>query len=411
MTLLDTKGHLPATGRRLLIFAAVVAFVLAAGFLAVHLVKSGARKELAKATTASATAPQTVDVVTVEKAPASLALTLPGETAAWYESVIYARVDGYVARWKADIGDHVQKGQLLATIDTPDLDAQLIAAKAKLKAAQAVVVARQADALFAKTTHQRWRDSPKGVVSEQEREDKKAGYDSATARLNEAVAQVGLAQADVDRYTALTQFKQVTAPYAGTITERRIDIGNLVTAGSTSNTTSLYRMVQDDPIRIFADVPQSAAGYMKPGLLTHVGAGNIPNRVFKGKIARTATAINRQTRTLRVEVDIPNPDHILVTGMYVDVGFLVPTEGLTQIPAAALVFRSGGPQVAVVGKDNRIAFHAVKIARDSGSIIEISSGLAVGDKVALNISSLITDGETVIVRELTEGASNARDHR
>jgi RND family efflux transporter MFP subunit len=411
MTLPDTKEQMPAAGRRLRTFVAIVAFVLVAGFLAVHLVKSGAEKELTKDTTASASAPQTVDVVTVEKAPASLALTLPGETAAWYESVIYARVDGYVARWKADIGDHVQKGQVLATIDTPDLDAQLIAAKAKLKAAQAVVVARQADAFFAKTTHQRWRDSPKGVVSEQEREDKKAGYDSATARLNEAVAQVGLAQADVDRYTALTQFKLVTAPYAGTITERRIDIGNLVTAGSTSNTTSLYRMVQDDPIRIFADVPQSAAGYMKPGLLTQVSAGNIPNRVFNGKIVRTATAINRQTRTLRVEVDIPNPDHILVTGLYVDVGFQVPTEGLAQIPAAALVFRSGGPQVAVVGKDNRIAFHAVKIARDSGSTIEISSGLAAGDKAALNISSLITDGETVSVHESTEGASNAHAHR
>jgi multidrug efflux pump subunit AcrA (membrane-fusion protein) len=114
---------------------------------------------------------------------------------------------------------------------------------------------------------------------------------------------------------------------------------------------------------------------------------------------------------LRVEVDIPNPDHILVTGMYVDVGFQVPTEGLAQIPAAALVFRSGGPQVAVVGKDNRISFHAVKIARDSGSTIEISSGLAAGNKVALNISSQITDGETVIVHEVTEGASNVRAHR
>jgi len=411
MTQPDTKGHLPATGRRLRIFAAVVAVVLAAGFLAVHLLKSGAEKELSKATAAAASAPQTVDVVTVGKAPASLALTLPGETAAWYESIIYARVDGYVATWKSDIGDHVRKGQVLATIDTPDLDAQLIAAEAKLKAAQALVIARQADALFAKTTHQRWRDSPKGVVSEQERDAKKAGYDSAVAQLNEAKAQVGLAQGDVDRYTALTQFKKVTAPYTGIITERRIDIGNLVTAGSTTNTTSLYRMVQDDPIRIFTDVPQSAAGYMKPGFSANISAGNIPNRVFKGKIVRTATAINKQTRTLRVEVDIPNPDHILVSGLYVDIGFQVPTEGLAQIPAAALVFRSGGPQVAVVGRDNRIAFHAVKIARDNGAAVEISSGIAVGDRVALNVSSRITDGETVTVHELTEGASNAHAHR
>ena len=171
-------------------------------------------------------------------------MTLPGETAAWYESTIYARVDGYVATWNVDIGDHVKKGQVLATIDTPDLDAKLAAARAKVKASRALVVARQADADFAKTTYQRWKDSPKGVVSEQERDAKKAGYDSAVANLNEAKAQVGLDQADVDRYTALTQFKQVVAPYDGTITERHIDIGNLVTDGRT-NTTPLYRMVED----------------------------------------------------------------------------------------------------------------------------------------------------------------------
>ncbi len=145
---------------------------------------------------------------------------------------------GYVAKWYVDIGDHVKSGQLLALIDTPELDAELAAARAKLQVAQAQVKVKQADAAFARSTYERWRDSPKGVVSEQEREDKKAGDASAAAQLEAARAQVQLDQADVDRLSAFEQFKRVTAPYDGTIIERRIDIGNLVTAGSSSSTTS-----------------------------------------------------------------------------------------------------------------------------------------------------------------------------
>ena len=360
---------LSKTGRQLRTFAALVAMALIVGFLVVHHLKASDQADLAAATKESSTASRAVDIVAAETAPSSVPLTLPGETAAWYDSVIYARVDGYVASWTANIGDHVQKGQILATIDTPDLDAQLAAAQAKLKAANALVE-------FTKSTFERWKNSPTGVVSQQEREAKKADYDNA-------LAQAGLDQADVDRYMALTQFKQVTAPYDGTITERRIDIGNLVTAGSTSNTTSLYRIVQDDPIRVFVDVPQSAASDVK------------------------TDAINEQTRTLHVEVDIPNPDHALVSGMYVDVGFELPTEGLVQIPAAALVFRSGGPQVAVVDKDNKVTFHKVTIVRDGGNAVEISSGVAVGNKIALNISSQIADGETVETHESTDGVRNA----
>jgi membrane fusion protein, multidrug efflux system len=404
----NPPANLSDTRRKLAIFAAATAIVLAVGFLVVHQLKTRDEEQLGKATTEAASAPPTVDVVTAANAPSSLAFTLPGGTAAWYESTIYARIDGYVAKWDADIGDHVHKGQVLATIDTPDLDAQLTAAQAQLKAAQALVAARQADADFAKTTYQRWNDSPKGVVSEQEREAKKAGYDSALAQLNEAQAQVGLRQADVDRYLALTEFKKVTAPYDGRITERRIDIGNLVTAGSTANTSSLYRMEQDDPIRVFIDVPQSAAGEIKTDLPVQIRAANIPNRVFEAKVTRTSDAIDQRTRTLRVEVDVPNSDHRLVPGMYVDVGFQLPTEGLVDIPAAALIFRPGGPQVAVVDKDSKVTFHQVTIARDNGITVEIRSGIAAGDKVALNIGSQISTGDRVEAHEFTNGASHAR---
>jgi RND family efflux transporter MFP subunit len=369
------------------------------GFLIVHFLKVFHESNLSADTEKSAGTAALVDVITVKKAPSTLPLKLPGETASWYESIIYARVDGYVAKWNADIGDHVKKGQILATIETPDLDAQLNAARAKLKAGEALVKAREAEANFAKTTYARWKDAPKGVVSEQEREAKKAGYNSAVAELNEAKAQVALGEADVNRYTVLTQFKKVTAPYDGRITERRIDIGNLVAAGSGANTTPLYRMSRNHPIRIFVDVPQDAASDMKAGVNAQISAGSIPDRIFRGKVARTAEAINPQARTLRVEVDIANDDRALSPGMYVDVSFEMRSLGLLQVPAAAMMFRSSGPEVAVVDKDSHVHFHKVGIARDDGNIVEINSGISAEDKVALNISNQIAEGEKVTISE------------
>jgi len=325
-------------------------------------------------------------------------LTLPGATAAWYTSTIYARVNGYVDKWYADIGDHVPKGQVLASIDTPDLDAQLVVAKAKLNAAEAEVKVKEAEAEFAKSTYDRWMQSPNGVVSEQERENKKAGYDSAVAQLNAAKAQVVLNQGEVDNVAAFETYKQVTAPYDGTVIERRIDIGNLVTAGSSASTTPLYRITQDDPMRVFVDVPQSvSADLMKAGIPAHITSDDATQAVFEGKITRTAAAINPGSRTLRVEVDIPNSNHVLLPGLYVQVRFDLETKGLVQVPAAALIFRSNGPQVAVVDGTDVVHFRSVTIARDDGDVVEIATGLAPGDRVALNISDAIADGEKVAV--------------
>jgi RND family efflux transporter MFP subunit len=324
---------------------------------------------------------------------------LPGENAAWYESTIYARVSGYVSKWYVDIGDQVKAGQLLATIDTPELDAELAAARAKLQVAQAQVKGKQADATFAASTYERWRDSPKGVVSDQEREDKKAGDVSATAQLEAARAQVNLDQADVDRLSAFEQFKRVTAPYAGTIIERRVDIGNLVTAGSSSSTTSLYRMAQDDPIRVFVEVPQSAApDLMKIGVPAKISTDDAASgQPITGAITRTSDAVNPQARTFRVEVDIPNADRRLVPGLYVQVAFQLENGSASQVPAAALVFQAGGPKVAVVDSDGTVHFRAVTIARDDGDRVELSSGVSDNDRLVLNISNQIVDGEKVRV--------------
>lgn len=388
------------TGRRLKLFAGVTAAVLLIAFLSMHLVKSHAEHGLARDTNAVAIAAPLVEVVTVRNAAAGRPLTLPGETAAWYESVIYARVSGYVATWSADIGDHVDTGQVLATIETPELDADFLAAKAKLVAAQAQVKVRQAEAAFATSTYARWRDSPKGVVSEQEREDKKAGEASSTAELAAARAQVTLAQADVERLAAFEKFKRVTAPYAGTITERRIDIGNLVTAGSSAASKPLYRMAQDYPLRVFVNVPQSAAvDLMKVGVPVQIMTNDLAAQSIAAKITRTSAAIDPQARTFRVEVDIDNPGHTLVPGMYVEVGFLLDNSHLMQVPAAALVFHSGHPQVAVVDANGAVHFRDVTIGRDDGNIIELQSGVQSGQKLVLNLSNQIVDGQKVRISE------------
>jgi RND family efflux transporter MFP subunit len=305
-----------------------------------------------------------------------------------------------VDKWLVDIGDHVYEGQVLAVIETPELDAELEAARAQLKSSQSQVVARQAEAEFSKTTNERWRDSPKGVVSEQERESKKADYESAVARLYTANAQVNLDKSKVDQYAALAEFKEVKAPFDGTITERKIDVGNLVTAGSGSTTTPLYRMAQTDPLRIFVEVPQSAAGeLMYGGVPAEIRAPGAIGDVFAGKIARSAQSINTQARTMRVEVDMPNANHRLVPGMYVNVAFSLPPRGQVEVPAAALIFRATGTQVAHVDDSGKISFEAVSIARDNGSLVELSSGVKSGDRLVLNISSQIAAGQTVAVNQ------------
>ena len=390
----------PETGRRTKRGVVIGVAVLAAGLLVVVVVRYFHAHAVANAGEATYSRPPPVDVVIARPATVGQDLVLPGETAAWYETTIYARVNGYVANWKVDIGDQVKKGQVLATIETPELDAELAAAKAQLKASQAQVDARKAEAEFSRTTNERWRDAPKGVVSEQERESKKADYQSSEARLYAADAQVALDKSKVDQYNAMTEFREVRAPFDGTITERKIDVGNLVTAGSGSTTTSLYRMAQTDPLRIFVDVPQSASGeLMNPGVPAEIRATGAVGGVFAGQIARSSESINSQSRTMRVEVDMPNAKHSLVPGMYVHVAFQLPPRGLVEVPAAALIFRATGAQVATVDSNGKIDFKTVEIARDNGSLVELSSGVEAGDRLVLNISSQIASGQTVAANE------------
>jgi RND family efflux transporter MFP subunit len=390
----------PDTAHRTKRGVAIAAAIFVLAFVVVSVVRYVHARGIANAGESAYSAPPPVDVVIAQPAKVGQDLVLPGETAAWYETTIYARVNGYVAKWLVDIGDRVRKGQVLAAIETPELDAELAAARAQLRTSEAQVKARQAEAEFSKTTNERWRDSPKGVVSEQERESKRADYESSEARLYAAVAQVSLDKSKVDQYNALAQFKQVMAPFDGTITERKIDVGNLVTAGSGSTTTPLYRMAQTDPLRVFVDVPQSAAGeLMNAGVPAEIRATGAVGGVFSGAIARSAESLNAQARTMRVEVDMPNVKHALLPGMYVNVAFRLPSRGPVEVPAAALIFRSNGTQVALVDGAGKVQFSDVVIARDNGGLVELSSGVKPGDRLVLNISSQIASGQSVAVNQ------------
>ena len=214
-------------------------------------------------------------------------------------------------------------------------------------------------------------------------------------QLQAARAQIRLDQAEVTGLLAQTQFKKVTAPYAGTITQRQIDIGDLVTAGSSNSTTPLFHMTQQDPMRVRVDVPQNLAGaLMKIGVPAQIITTNA-DATLDGTVARTSEAIDPRTRTFRTEIDVPNHDGRLIPGEYVKVSFALPNAGLHQVPAAALVFRSGAEQVAAVTRQGRVQFRPVSIARDDGDTVELSSGVAAGDRLVLNVSSRITDGEQV----------------
>jgi RND family efflux transporter MFP subunit len=335
------------------------------------------------------------------ESPASRTIPWPGECRAWYETTIYARVSGYVKPGFVDIGDHVKAGQVLATIETPEMEQQLATAQAKVNADDAQVKLAQANVHFAEVTLARYKDAPKGVVSDLERDEKEADYQISMARLTSADSNLSSSQSEVDRYKAMIAFQKVTATFDGIITQRRVDIGDLVTAGSTTNTTPLFMLAQSDKIRVFVEMPQSIAPEIHDGDKAIATAEQFPDRQFIGVVGRTSSAISDTSKTLRVEVDVPNADMSLLPGMFVRVNFDIKEQTPSLvIPASAINFRTGGPQVATVSSDGRVTFHNVKIARDLGDTIEIKSGLKVDDRVILNTSYQIANGDVVKANEM-----------
>ncbi len=310
----------------------------------------------------------TVATITPKQGVSGQQLVLPGDIEAWYEAPIYARVSGYLKDWYFDFGAHVQKGQLLADIDAPDLDAQLAAARAKLASAQAQVKVRQAERDFADTTYARWRDSPKGVVSEEETESKKAAFGSAVARYNAALADANVNQSQVDQLTALETFKRIVAPFDGIVTARNTDVGALINAGSGvggGTGPQLFRVADVHEMRVFVQVPQEMSAGMHSGLTADLVLPQYPDKTFKAVVATTSEAINKNSRTLLVELHAGNVDKLLQPGTFAEVHFnLANNPGAMRIPTSALVFREDGVQVAVLGAGNKVEMRSIKLGRN-----------------------------------------------
>jgi RND family efflux transporter MFP subunit len=341
----------------------------------------------------------TVAVITPRAGTATQRLVLPGTVQAWYEAPIYARVPGYLKNWYFDYGAHVKKGDVLAEIETPDLDAQLAAAQAKLNSARAVVKVREAEEQFAQSTYQRWRDSPKGVVSVQEQEAKEADFNSARARLSSAKAEVAVDQGEVDRLQALESFKSIVAPFDGIVTARETDIGALINAGSGVGGGSgpeLFRVADVHMMRIYVQVPQQLSAGIKAGLKAELQLPQYPNKTFDATVATTSSAINTNARTLLVELHADNPDGALQPGAYAQVAFEVPSDPNTvHVPTSALVFREQGMEVATISPDDTIQFKPVKLGRNLGTEVEVLTGLTLSDRVVNSPPDSLSTGDKV----------------
>jgi RND family efflux transporter MFP subunit len=345
----------------------------------------------------------TVAVLTPQRGVTGLQTVLPGNIQAWFEAPIYARVSGYLKNWYFDYGAHVKKGQVLAAIDTPDLDAELVAAVATLKSAVAQTKVREAEMDFANTTYVRWRDSPPGVVSDQEREQKKADYNSAQARYNASLADVNSDQGRVDNLKAMEVFKELVAPFDGIVTQRNTDIGALINAGSGSGSApQLFRVADVHEMRVFVQVPQEISASLHTGLTAALHLPQYPDRVFNATVATTSEAINESARTLLVELHADNSEGLLQPGTYAEVHFELPSDPhMVRIPASALIFRQDGMQVALVGPGNRIVLRAVKLGKNLGTDVEVLAGITPEDRVVDSPPDSLANNDLVNVQGAT----------
>jgi RND family efflux transporter MFP subunit len=335
-------------------------------------------------------------------------ISLPGDIEAWYEAPIYARVSGYLKAWYFDFGAHVTKGQLLAEIDAPDLDAQLAAARARLVSAEAQVKVREAERNFADTTYARWRDSPKGVVSEQETESKKAESGSAAARYNASLAEANVNRSQVDQLTALEAFKRIVAPFDGIVTQRNTDVGALINAGSGvggGNGPQLFKVADVHQMRVFVQVPQEMSANMRAELTATLSLPQYPDKTFDAVVSTTSEAINKTSRTLLVELHAKNTDNLLQPGTFAQVRFnLADSPGTLRIPTSALIFRENGAQLATLGPGNKVEIKQVKLGRNLGTEFEVLNGLTTADTVINSPPDSLSEGEIVRVAKDSQQA-------
>jgi len=365
-----------------LVFAAVVLIVAGAFTL---LERRSQYKALAKETETRAV--PTVAIIHPVTEPADEGLVLPGSMQAYVESPIYARTNGYLKKWYRDIGSRVRQGELLADIDTPEVDQQLLQARADLETSKA-------NANLSRITAARYGDLLNSdSVSKQE-------VDNASGDLAAKEATVASAQANVHRLSELESFKHIYAPFSGVITRRNVDTGTLVNAGNGGATQLLFSLAQTDPIRVYVNVPESAAPSIQPGLAAHLELTQFPGRKFQGKVVRTAEAIDPTSRTLLTEVDVPNKEGELLPGGYAQVHLAVRVAGeRLQVPVNALLFRSEGLRAVTVDANHQLHLQPLTIGRDYGVTLEVLQGLRGSDWIVLNPADSLEEGQHVNVME------------
>jgi RND family efflux transporter MFP subunit len=339
-----------------------------------------ARSELVKQNTDSAI--PTVTTTTAEASSAGEELVLPGAVQAIIEAPIYARTNGYLKSWNTDIGTQVTKGQLLAQIETPEVDQQLTQAQADLATARA-------NENLSKSTNVRWQGLlATQSVSKQDADEKAGDAAAKTAAADSAAANVA-------RLHDLESFKRVLAPFTGVITARNTDIGALINAGQSSG-TELFRIADTSKLRIYVRVPELFAAATTPGLEAALHFTEQPNRTFPAKIVRTSNALDQTLRTLQVELELDNAKGEIFPGAYAEVHFKLPPSAETlRLPANTVLFRSAGLQVATLDSQQRVKLKSIVQGRDFGNSIEVLSGLAPHETVVLNPPDSITDGVQV----------------
>jgi RND family efflux transporter MFP subunit len=315
-------------------------------------------------------------------------LVLPGAMQAYVESPIYARTNGYLKKWYHDIGSRVRQGDLLADIDTPEVDQQLSQARADLNT-------QQANASLSKITAARYQELIKtDGVSKQE-------VDNALGDLEAKVANVKSAEANVRRLEDLESFKHIYAPFSGVITKRSVDTGTLINAGNGGASQQLFVLAQTDPIRVYVSVPEAYAPSIRAGLGAFLELTQYPGQKFEGKVVRTAESIDPGTRTLLTEVDVPNHNGALLPGGYAQAHLQVKVTGARlAVPVNALLFRSEGLRAVVVDANHRAHLRSITVGRDYGTTLEVLQGLDVNDWIVLNPADSLDDGQEVRVKEI-----------
>jgi len=317
-------------------------------------------------------------------------LALPGTLQGFQQAPIAARASGYLKRWTRDIGSHVEKGELLAEIESPEIDQQL---------SQAVAARAQTAASLglAKSTTERWEALKKrDVVSQQELDEKRSGA-------AQAIANLAAADANVQRLRQLQGFTRVTAPFAGVITRRNVDTGDLID----SSGKTLFVLTQMDPLRIYVNVPQSYAQLVKPGQKVVVTQSELRGRSFTGEVARTAASIDAATRTMQVEITLANRDGVLLPGAYVQVALPLAASTTLVVPTNVLLFRGEGTRVAVVDTASKVHLRAITLGRNLGESIEVLDGIGARDRLVVNPSDSLAEGDAVTVNAAADDAAAA----